>query len=100
MTELTVSAPAAAPEAVRPDQGDFPYLPLVPGSGLLAGKADSAPFYVQPADTKQPELVANGSILKEYPTPPGLGLGQLLGLYHTALLRAHWTIVSDCIWPA
>jgi outer membrane protein OmpA-like peptidoglycan-associated protein len=93
--ELTLLAPAATPEPVPPDQGDFPYLPSVPGSRLLAGRADSAPFFVQPADAKQPELVANGSIVKEYRTPPGLGLGQLLGLYHTALLGAHWTIVSE-----
>ena len=93
--ELILPAPAATPEAVRADQGDFPYLPSVAGSRLLGGRADSAPFFVQPSDAKQPELVANGSILKEYQPPPGVGLGQLLGLYHTALLRARWTIVSE-----
>jgi outer membrane protein OmpA-like peptidoglycan-associated protein len=93
--ELTLPAPAATPEPVRADQGDFPYLPSVPGSTLTSGREDSAPFFIQPSDAKQPELVANGSILKEYQSPPGLGLGQLLGLYHTALLRAHWTIVNE-----
>jgi outer membrane protein OmpA-like peptidoglycan-associated protein len=93
--ELILPAPAASPEPVRADQGDFPFLPSVPGSRLIAGNADPAPFFVQPADAKQPELVANGSILKEYQSPPGLGLGQLLDLYRTALLRAHWTIVSE-----
>jgi outer membrane protein OmpA-like peptidoglycan-associated protein len=92
--DLTLRLPAATPEPV-PDQADFPWLPSVPGSRLLASRADAAPFFVQPADAKQPELVANGSILKEYQSPPGLGFGQLLGLYHTALLRAHWTIVSE-----
>jgi outer membrane protein OmpA-like peptidoglycan-associated protein len=80
---------------VRPDQGDFPYLPSVPGSKLTSGRADLAPFYVQPNDAKQPELVANGSILKQYQPPPGLGAAQLLGLYHAALIRAQWTIVSE-----
>jgi len=93
--ELLMPAPAATPEPVKADQGDFPWLPPVPGSTLIAGRADPAPFFVQPADAKQPELVANGSILKEYQTPPGLGVDQLLGLYHTALLRAHWSIVSE-----
>ena len=93
--ELTLPAPAATAEPVRADQGDFPYLPSVPGSTLIAGNADPAPFYVQPGDAKQPELVANGSILKEYQSPPGLGLGRLLSLYHTALQRAHWSIVSE-----
>jgi outer membrane protein OmpA-like peptidoglycan-associated protein len=93
--ELTLPAPAATPEPVRAEQGDFPYLPSVPGSKLIQGRADPAPFYVQPEDAKQPELVANGSILKQYQPPPGLGLAPLLGLYHTSLLRAHWTIVSE-----
>ncbi len=93
--DLTLPAPAATPEPVKADQGDFPYLPSVPGSRLTAGSADPAPFYIQPADAKQPELVANGSVLKAYQSPPGLDLGHLLGLYHTALLRAHWTIVSE-----
>jgi outer membrane protein OmpA-like peptidoglycan-associated protein len=92
---LTLPAPAATAEPVRADQGDFPYLPPVPGSRLIVGKADPAPFYVQPADAKQPELVANGSIMKEYQSPPGIGIGQLLGLYRTAFLQADWTIVSE-----
>jgi len=98
LAELTLPPPAATPEPVKADQGDFPFLPPVPGSTLIAGIADTAPFFVQPADAKQPEMVANGSILKEYQTPPGLGLAQLLGLYHTGLLRAHWTIVNE--WHA
>jgi outer membrane protein OmpA-like peptidoglycan-associated protein len=95
LPQLTLPPPAATAEPVKADQGDFPWLPSVPGSTLIAGRADPAPFYIQPADAKQPELVANGSILKEYQSPPGLGLAQLLGLYHTALLRAHWSIVSE-----
>jgi outer membrane protein OmpA-like peptidoglycan-associated protein len=93
--EPTLPAPAAQSEPVRPDQGDFPYLPPVPGSTLLAGAADPAPFYIQPADAAQPELVANGSILKEYQPPPGLGPDRLAELYHAALLKAHWTILAQ-----
>ncbi len=92
---LALPAPAATPEPIQPGQGDFPYLPSVPGSNLVGGRADLAPFYVQPNDAKQPELVANGSIVKEYQPPPGMGLIQLLGLYHPALLKAQWTIVSE-----
>jgi len=95
VADLTLPAPAATPETVRPDQGDFPYLPSVPGSKLIGGRADSTPVYVQPADAKQPELVANGSIIKQYQSPPGVGLAALLSAYHTALLQAHWTIVNE-----
>jgi outer membrane protein OmpA-like peptidoglycan-associated protein len=93
--DLGFPAPAATPESVRAEQGDFPYLPSLPGSKFLGGRADPSPFFVQPADAKQPELVANGSIIKEYQPPPGMGLPQLLGAYHGALFKAHWTIVSE-----
>jgi outer membrane protein OmpA-like peptidoglycan-associated protein len=93
--KLTLPEPGATPESVAPGQGDFPYLPSIPGSKLVEGRADASPFYVLPADAKQPELVANGSIIKAYQPPPGIGLAQLLGLYHTGLLDAHWTIVSE-----
>ena len=33
--------------------------------------------------------------MKKYQTPPRLGLDQRPGLYRAALLRAHWTIVSE-----
>jgi outer membrane protein OmpA-like peptidoglycan-associated protein len=92
---LAFAAPAATPEPVDPAQGDFPYLPPMPGSRFVGGHADPAPFYVQPSDAKQPELVANGSIVKEYQPPAGVGLAQLLGAYHTALLKARWSIVSE-----
>jgi outer membrane protein OmpA-like peptidoglycan-associated protein len=95
VVELTLPAPGAVQEIVRPDQGDFPYLPSIPGSKLLSGRADATPVYVQLADAKQAELVANGSIIKEYQSPPGVGLAMLLGIYHTALLQAHWTIVNE-----
>ena len=93
--KLTLQEPGAAPETVTPGQGDFPYLPPVPGSKLVEGRADASPFYVMPADAKQPELVANGSIIKAYQPPQGMGLAQLLGAYHSGLLDAHWTIVSE-----
>ena len=93
--ELTLAAPGATAETVQPNTGDFPYLGPIPGSTLLSGRATAEPFYVQPADAKQPDLVANGSIVKDYQSPPGVGLALLFGAYKTALLRAHWTIVSE-----
>ena len=95
VTELTMATPSTTPEVVKPDQGDFPYLPPVPGSRFISGKADPAPFFVQPSDAKQPELVANGSIVKLYQPPPGLGLADLLRLYQASLLQGRWTTVSE-----
>jgi outer membrane protein OmpA-like peptidoglycan-associated protein len=94
MSELRLPAPAAVAEKIDPEQ-DFPYLPALPGSKLTSGKALSEPFYVQPADAKQPELVANGSMVKQYELPAGVSVAQLLNAYRSALLKAQWTIVSE-----
>lgn len=95
VAELALPAPAAAAEAVDPAQGDFPYLPSLPGSRLTSGKAVAEPFYVQPGDAKQPELVAQGSIVKQYEPPAGLTAVQILDAYRAALLKARWSLVSE-----
>jgi outer membrane protein OmpA-like peptidoglycan-associated protein len=92
---LTLAAPAATPEPVSPDTGDFPYLPPLPGSTPAGGKASMAPVYVQLPDAHQPELVANSSIIKSYRAPGGVSVAALLALYHDALLKAGWTIVAE-----
>jgi outer membrane protein OmpA-like peptidoglycan-associated protein len=95
VAEVTLPAPAAAPEAIDPAQGDFPYLPSLPGSQLSAGKALDEAFYVQPSDAKQPELVARGSIVKQYQSPAGLTAIQILDAYRAALLKAQWSIIAE-----
>ncbi len=92
---LALPAPAATPETIDPAQGDFPYLPSLPGSRLNGGQAISDPFYVQPGDAKQPEIVARGSIIKHYDSPPGLTVVQILDAYRAALLKAQWTLVGE-----
>jgi OmpA-OmpF porin, OOP family len=94
-TSLTIAAPGAMPEPIVPERGDFPYLPPVPGSTISSGKADPSPVYVQLADSKQPELVANSSIEKCYSLPNGTGGAAVLTAYHDALPAVGWTIVSE-----
>jgi outer membrane protein OmpA-like peptidoglycan-associated protein len=96
---LELQAPASAVEPVVAESGDFPYLPPVPGSAALGGKALAQPFYVQPADAKQPELVAEKSIEKDYRapqcvTPQAIGAG-----YADALQKSGWTIVNQTSDP-
>jgi outer membrane protein OmpA-like peptidoglycan-associated protein len=95
VADLTLPAPAAAPEAIDPAQGDFPYLPALRGSQLTVGKALVEPFYVQPSDAKQPELVAQGSVVKQYQSPAGLTAIQILDAYRAALLKAQWSLVAE-----
>lgn len=95
LVDLTLPAPAAAPEAIDPAQGDFPYLPSLRGSRLTGGNSVSDPFYVQPGDAKQPEIVAHGSIVKQYELPAGMTATQILDAYRAALLKAQWSLVSE-----
>jgi outer membrane protein OmpA-like peptidoglycan-associated protein len=94
VVDLKLPPPSAAPETIEPAKGDFPYLPPLAGSRLASGKALSEPFYVQPKDAKEPELVAHGSIVKRYEAPAGLTALQILDAYRAALLKAQWSLVS------
>jgi outer membrane protein OmpA-like peptidoglycan-associated protein len=94
-TGLALVVPASAPEQVVPDKGDFPYLPSVPGSRWGGGKSDASPVYVQLPGAHQPDLVANGSIMKWYRAPDGMSAATILAIYHDALLKAGWTVIGD-----
>lgn len=88
---LTLAAPAATPEKVVPEKGDFPYLAPLPGSKFHGGLADNSPYFVMPTGAQQPEIVANGSILKTYDFP-GLSPALLVAVYRDALAKAGWTL--------
>ena len=67
----------------------------MPGSVLTSGRARTEPFYVQPSDAKQPDVVAKASIVKAYAPPPGMTPEQIANLYRAALLKAQWSIVAE-----
>ena len=90
-----LAAPGAAPEQVAADTGDFPYLTPLSGSISAGGKASTGPVYVQLPDARQPELVANASMIKWYRAPPGVSVVTLLACYHDGLLKGGWTIVNE-----
>jgi OmpA-OmpF porin, OOP family len=89
-------APSATPEPVDPNKGDFPWLGPLPGSKYRSSVPDTVPFYVDIAGASEPELVATGSIIKQY-YPPSDGLSNSLFhvAYHDALTAAGWTIVHE-----
>ena len=92
---LELTPPAATPEKVDPDKGDFPYLTPVKGMKYKKGQIDPSPFYVTLKDAQQPELVSTGSLDKIYTPPSDLGNGLFDTVYHDALVKAGWTIVDD-----
>src|SRR5260370_40018169 len=91
---LTLAAPAAAPEKIAPDKGDFPYLAPLPGSKFHRGAWDNTPFRVQPPGAQQAEIVANGSLYRMYDFP-GISNALLTAAYRDALTKGGWAIVQE-----
>jgi hypothetical protein len=92
---LTLAAPAATPEKVATNVGDFPYLASLPGSKFHNGGADTTtPFRVRPAGAEQAEVVANGTLFRNYDMP-GISNIMLTFAYHDALTRGGWEIVEE-----
>ena len=91
---LTLAEPAATPEKMADDSGDFPYLAPLPGSESHGGQKDNAPLLVTPKGSDQPEVVANGSLLRSYKLKD---LSQVLfaAVYRDALTKAGWDIVQE-----
>ena len=91
---LTLAAPAATPEKIATDTGDFPYLALLPGSKFHRGAADNTPFRVTPAGAQQAEIVANGTLYRNYDFP-GISNVLLTTAYRDALTKGGWAIVEE-----
>lgn len=91
---LTLAAPAATPEKIATDKGDFPYLAPLPGSKFHRGLSDNTPFRVLPAGAQQEEIVANG-MLERYYDLPGISNVMLTTAYRDALTRGGWVIVQE-----
>ncbi len=92
---LTLAAPAATPEKIAPDKGDFPYLAPLPGSKFHRGSADTTtPFRVQPPGASEAEVVANGSLVRDYDFPE-ISNVLLTTAYRDALTKGGWVIVQE-----
>jgi OmpA-OmpF porin, OOP family len=97
--KLTLNKPAAKPETVTPETGDFPYLGPIPGSTPRGGNQLDGPLMVEVEIAKgqyEQQPMGSGSIMKSYSLPPGLNSGLLfVTVYHDALTRAGWTITRE-----
>jgi OmpA-OmpF porin, OOP family len=91
---LTLAAPAATPEKIATDKGDFPYLAPLPGSKFHGGGADNTPFRVTPQGADQAEMVASGTLLRHYDLP-GVSNVLLTTAYRDALNKGGWIIVQE-----
>ena len=91
---FALAAPAATPEKIAADTGDFPYLAPLPGSKFHRGFADSTPLRVLPAGAQQEEIVANGTLVRYYDFP-GVSNVLLTTAYRDALTKGGWVIVQE-----
>jgi OOP family OmpA-OmpF porin len=92
---LTLAPPAATPEKIAPDKGDFPYLAPLPGSKFHRGGADTTtPFRVPAPGSDQMEVVANGSLFRNYDFPE-LSNVLLSTAYRDAFTKGGWVIVQE-----
>jgi outer membrane protein OmpA-like peptidoglycan-associated protein len=93
-TTFALNAPAATPERIVAEHGDFPYLAPLPGSKFASSKKEDGPMQVTLPGSDEVELVGAGSITKEY-TAEGLSNLQFVTLYHDAFVKAAWTVVNQ-----
>jgi hypothetical protein len=91
---LTLTPPAATPEKIATDKGDFPYLAPLPGSKFHRGGWDNTPFRVLPKGAVEAELVANGTLYRNYDLP-GISNVLLTTAYRDALTKGGWAIVQE-----
>jgi len=91
---LVLAAPAATPEKIAPDKGDIPYLTPMKGSKFHRGGWDNAPLRVQPQGAEQAEVVANGTLYRDYDFA-NYSNALLTRVYRDALTKAGWVIVQE-----
>jgi len=91
---LTLTAPAATPEEIATDKGDFPYLAPLPGSKFHRGGWDNTPYRVQTRGATEADIVANGTLYRYYDFPE-ISNVLLTTAYRDALTKGGWTIVQE-----
>ena len=91
---ITLRPPAAKPEKMAVDKGDFPYLTPPPGADFKNGGEDRDPFWVQLPGESSKELVATRRLVRNYVRPPALSNLEFVDAYQGALVKAGWDIIS------
>jgi OOP family OmpA-OmpF porin len=90
--------PAAKPEPISPDSGDFPFLPPLPGSTPNGGRHDDAPMVVNvqlDTDHSEDQIAGAGSIIKNYKAPPFQSPVLFETVYSNAFRQAGWKVLRE-----
>jgi outer membrane protein OmpA-like peptidoglycan-associated protein len=92
---LALAQPAARPEHIVAERGDFPYLAPLPGSKFQSGRQDDSPMMLKLPDAEEPEIVGTATIVKYYAAPDGLSNLQFATVYRDAMTTAGWTVLDQ-----
>lgn len=94
--KLSLWTPAAVPETVNVQSGDFPYLSPLPGSQAGHGSHIDGPMLVPVnQDGHELQAVGSGRIRKDYTAPAGISTLLFVTVYRDALTKAGWTLVHQ-----
>ncbi|BCW88420.1 Peptidoglycan-associated lipoprotein [Alphaproteobacteria bacterium SO-S41] len=91
---FAVPAPAAKPEKVKDDSGDFPFIPPLPNSEFQASSRQDGPMSIQTNPDEEAQLVGTSYIVKSYSEPPFLSPLYFVVQYENALAKAGWTVLQ------
>lgn len=93
---FALKPPAATPEKIAPEAGDFPFLGPLPGSKFQGGSYEEGPMLVRPKPDAE-ELVAVGtaSWTRSYDAAKDLSTILFEQTYREALTAAGWTVVES-----
>ena len=92
---LALTPPAATPEKVVANKGDFPYLSPLPGSPSKSGSHEDGTMTVTFPGSDEEQTVGTGYITKFYGFPPGLSTLSFVKTYDAALKAAGWTVIEE-----
>ena len=95
---LTLPKPAAKPETISPESGDFPFLPPIPGSKPNGSHHEDAPMIVNvqlDKDHSEDQVAGTGSIVKHYNAPPFQSPVLFETVYSSALTKAGWKVIRE-----
>jgi hypothetical protein len=91
---LKLTPPADKPEGYKAEAGDFPFLSPPSGAKFSGGADDTGPFILQVPGQSEPQMVSEGSVVKNYAAPTTLSNLEFVSAYRDALKAAGWTVLS------
>ena len=87
----TFPQPSATPEDVKPETGDFPYLPPLPGSVLTKSETRAGGYWFGEYNSNEDQLIAKTAINKAYKSPGATAIDPYT-FYLIALTKGRWDI--------